>query len=95
MKDKIFEKENRKMLEFGDIITLENNKKYLVSGTCTYNNKYYVYLVNIENQLNCVLGSVREDDFQEITDEEEFKQVMPMILDNVDMSLFEDGGKDE
>ncbi len=83
------------MLEFGDIITLENNKKYLVSGTCTYNNKYYVYLVNIENQLNCVLGSVREDDFQEITDEEEFKQVMPMILDNVDMSLFEDGGKDE
>lgn len=83
------------MLEFGDIITLENNKKYLVSGTCTYNNKYYVYLVNIENQLNCVLGSVREDDFQEITDEEEFKQVMPMILDNVDMSLFEDGRKDE
>ena len=83
------------MLEFGDIITLENNKKYLVSGTSTYNNKYYVYLVNIENQLNCVLGSVREDDFQEITDEEEFKQVMPMILDNVDMSLFEDGGKDE
>lgn len=83
------------MLEFGDIITLENNKNYLVSGTCTYNNKYYVYLVNIENQLNCVLGSVREDDFQEITDEEEFKQVMPMILDNVDMSLFEDGGKDE
>ena len=83
------------MLEFRDIITLENNKKYLVSGTCTYNNKYYVYLVNIENQLNCVLGSVREDDFQEITDEEEFKQVMPMILDNVDMSLFEDGGKDE
>ena len=83
------------MLEFGDIITLENNKKYLVSGTCTYNNKYYVYLVNIEKQLICVLGSVREDDFQEITDEEEFKQVMPMILDNVDMSLFEDGGKDE
>lgn len=83
------------MLEFGDIITLENNKKYLVSGTCTYNNKYYVYLVNMENQLNCVLGSIEEDDLQEITDEEEFKQVMPLILDNVDMSLFENGGKDE
>ena len=29
------------MLEFGDIITLENEKKYLVAGTCNYNDKNY------------------------------------------------------
>ena len=83
------------MLEFGDIITLENEKKYLVAGTCSYNDKNYVYLVNTEEQTNVVLGIVENDDLQEVTDEEEFKQVMPLILDNVDMSIFDDGGENE
>lgn len=83
------------MLEFGDIITLENEKKYLVAGTCSYDDKNYVYLVNTEEQTNVVLGIVENDDLQEVTDEEEFKQVMPLILDNVDMSIFEDGGENE
>lgn len=46
------------MLEFGDIITLENDKKYVVAGTCVYNDKNYVYLVNTQEQTNCVLGIV-------------------------------------
>ena len=83
------------MLEFGDIITLENEKKYLVAGKCNYSGKYYVYLVNIEEQTNVVLGIVENDDLQEVTDEEEFKQVMPLILNNVDMSIFDDGGENE
>ena len=83
------------MLEFGDIITLENEKKYLVAGTCSYNDKNYVYLVNTEEQTNVVLGIVENDDLQEVTDEEEFKQVMPLILDNVDMNIFDDGGENE
>ena len=83
------------MLEFGDIITLENEKKYLVAGTCNYNDKNYVYLVNTEEQTNAVLGIVENDDLQEVTDQEEFKQVMPLILDNVDMSIFDDGGENE
>lgn len=83
------------MLEFGDIITLENEKKYLVAGTCSYDEKNYVYLVNTEEQTNVVLGIVENDDLQEVTDEEEFKQVMPLILDNVDMSIFVDGGENE
>lgn len=83
------------MLEFGDIITLENGKKYLVTGTCKYNEKNYVYLVNTKEQTNVVLGIVENDDLQEVTDEEEFKQVMPLILDNVDMSIFDDGGENE
>ena len=83
------------MLEFGDIITLENEKKYLVAGTCSYDDKNYVYLVNTEEQTNVVLGIVENNDLQEVTDEEEFKQVMPLILDNVDMSIFVDGGENE
>lgn len=29
------------MLEFGDIITLENDKNYLVASTCDYNSNNY------------------------------------------------------
>lgn len=83
------------MLEFGDIITLENGKKYLVSGICNYKDKNYVYLVNTEEQTNVILGIVENDDLQEVTDDEEFKQVMPLILDNVDISIFDDGGENE
>lgn len=83
------------MLEFGDIITLENGKKYLVAGTCEDSGKNYVYLVNTEEQTNIVLSIVENDDLQEVTDEEEFKRVMPLILDNVDMSIFDDGGEND
>ena len=83
------------MLEFGDIITLENDKKYVVAGTCVCNDKNYVYLVNTQEQTNCVLGIVENDDLQEVADVEEFKQVMPLILDNVDMSIFENGGEND
>lgn len=79
------------MLEFGDIITLENDKKYVVAGTCKYKEKNYVYLVNMEEQTNCVLAIVEKDELQEVEDAEEFKEVMPLILDNTDMSIFEEG----
>lgn len=59
-----------------------------------YNDKNYVYLVNTQEQTNCVLGIVK-DDLQEVADVEEFKQVMPLILDNVDMSIFENGGEND
>ena len=59
------------------------------------NDKNYVYLVNTEEQTNVVLGIVENDDLQEVTDEEEFTRVMPLILDNVDMSIFDDGGEND
>ena len=54
-----------------------------------------MYLVNTQEQTNCVLGIVENDDLQEVADVEEFKQVMPLILDNVDMSIFENGGEND
>lgn len=75
------------MLEFGDIITLENDKKYLVSSTCTYDSKFYVYLVNIENNLDCILANLQEDDLEQITDNELFVKIMPLIIDNADSEI--------
>lgn len=72
------------MLEFGDIITLENDKKYLVASTCNYNSKFYVYLVNIENNIECILASLQDDDLEQVTDNELFTKIMPLIIDNAD-----------
>lgn len=83
------------MLEFGDIITLENNKKYIIASTCIYKEQLYVYLVNINNYEDCILGTIEKDDLKIVQSEETFIEVMPLILDNVDMRIFEDGGKNE
>ena len=32
------------MLEFGDIVTFENDKEYVVASNCTYENNIYVVL---------------------------------------------------
>ncbi len=81
------------MLEFGDIITLENNKKYVVASTCTYNDKFFIYVVNESDSLDCIIGTVQDDNFQEINDEKTFVEVMPLLLDNIDDSILEDGGE--
>lgn len=75
------------MLEFGDIVTLENDKKYLVASTCNYNSKFYVYLVNIENNIDCILAILQENDLEQVTDKELFIKVMPLIIDNADSEI--------
>ena len=43
------------MLEFGDIITLENNKKYIVASTCMHNGNFFIYVVNENDNLDCII----------------------------------------
>ena len=33
------------MLEYGDLVTLENDKQYIVASTCKYENGFYAYFV--------------------------------------------------
>ena len=79
------------MLEFGDIVTLENNIKYVVASTCYYESVFYVYLVNINDNSDCILGCVQDDSLVQVTDSRLFEQVIVQILDNVDVSLLNDG----
>lgn len=83
------------MVEFGDVITLENEKEYVVASTCIYKNQFYSYLVNIKNSEDCILGVIKDDNLKLIQDAEIFIEVMPQILDNVDLSIFEKGVEDE
>ena len=80
------------MLEFGDIVTLENDKKYLVASTCNYNSKSYVYLVNMENNIDCILAALQEDELEQVTDNELFIKIMPLIIDNADSEILNGEG---
>lgn len=75
------------MLEFGDIVTLENDKKYLVASTCSYHSKIYVYLINVENNLDCILANLQEDNLEQVTEDELFIKIMPLIIDNADSKI--------
>ena len=77
------------MLEFGDIVTLENNKKYLVASTCSYHSKIYVYLVNVENSSDCILANLQEDNLEQVTDDKLFIKIMPLIIDNADNKILD------
>ena len=68
------------MLEFGDIITLENEKEYVVASTCEYKEQFYVYLVNLKNSGDCLLGTVKKDDLEVIQDPNIFVKVMPLTI---------------
>lgn len=78
------------MLEFGDILTLENDEQYIVASSCEYNKKEYFYLVNINDATDCILGSVENDDLEIVNDEETFIKLMPLILDNADSRIFQE-----
>ena len=80
------------MLEFGDIITLENDKKYLVASTCNYNSNIYVYLVNLENNIDCILASLQGEDLEPVTNNELFIKIMPLIIDNADSKILNGEG---
>ncbi len=83
------------MIEFGDIVTLENDNKYVVASTCIYKEQFYAYLVNEKDSEDCILGSIENDNLEIVENAEKFVQVMPLILDNVDMTIFDNGGKNE
>lgn len=82
------------MLEFGDILTLENDEQYVVASSCKYNDKEYFYLVNINDSTDCIIGSVKDDDLEIVNDKETFLNVMPLILDNADNRLFESNNEE-
>ena len=83
------------MLEYGDIVTLEDDKQYVVASTCQYQDVFYVYVVNIEDAVDCILAELRNDELIRVEDTTLFSEVMPLILDNVDESLLSEDDENE
>ncbi len=80
------------MLKFGDVITLDNDKKYIVASTCTYKGKNYAYIVNTDDELDVYLGEVDNDDFILVDDTKSFTEILPYILDKGDEKVLNNSG---
>ena len=57
------------MLSVGDIITLNDNKKYAVVSLTNYNNNFYVYIANMDNPTDTQIVLHENNQFIVINDE--------------------------
>ena len=73
-------------LEKGNVITLENNKKYLILDNFTFNNEQYLYISSLDIRHICFVKVVsvnNEIDIRVVRDENLIKQfAQDYILNN-------------
>lgn len=56
------------MLDIGDLITLNNNKEYIVINQTIFNGKNYIYLVSKDGISSVVVGLLENDTLTTIND---------------------------
>ena len=87
-------------MEKYDILTLDNNKDYVINEIADYNNHKYLLLIEVdsnENILNekLIVELIKTDggfDLEEVTDKDIYDNVSKIFIDmiNDDLSLKED-----
>lgn len=58
------------------IITLDNNKKYALVNSILFNEKKYVYLSELEDYKNIIIGEMENDEITIVDDNELFGQLI-------------------
>lgn len=58
------------------VLTLSDNKKYVVVKKLLYQNKKYLYLIEVNNQYHQILCKLNDTKIKLITDENEIKQII-------------------
>ncbi len=58
------------------IITLDNNKKYALVNSILLNEKKYVYLSELEDYKNIIIGEMENDEITIVDDNELFGQLI-------------------
>lgn len=68
------------MFEKNDAVLLEDNKEYLIIDIVNIQEIKYVYLMEIDNNMNFIVGLLNEkNQFLEVTDESIIKKVFTEI----------------
>ena len=71
------------MVKLGEILTLDNNKSYVVAGITNYENNSYCYVSELNNPDNTKIYLINEDNLTQVTDEELIEQ-----LENIFANMF-------
>ena len=66
-------------MKIRDIITLDDNNKYLIVSKLYYNNKDYYYLVDINNPQNLMFCYEDKQDLVELTDRLLLNKLLPIF----------------
>jgi len=67
------------MLDKGDVITLDNNKEYVVVNIGTYKSKIYVYLISHDEMLDTKFCLLENDTLRLVQDEVTFKALLDIF----------------
>lgn len=79
-----------KALELYDILTLEDDKDYMISAMTTYNNAEYLYLIEVDQDENIVDDNQKtvrrvivegEESVELVIDQDELAQVNSIFFD--------------
>lgn len=88
-----------KAMELYDILTLEDDKDYMISAMTTYNNAEYLYLIEVDQDENIVDDNQKtvrrvivegEESVELVIDQDELAQVNSIFFD-----LFKEMAMDE
>ncbi len=70
------------MFQLMDTVTLEDNKKYLVTDKREYNKKLYYLLVNEDDVFDFLIGFIEGKDFNLVTDKNEYSKLLELFHKN-------------
>lgn len=74
-------------LEITDIITLEDDKEYVITSIAYYNDEYYYYIVDINDIKNikiCKLVNYQNNyKLLEIEDDAQLAVIIPILYENI------------
>ena len=66
-------------MEIKDIITLDDNNKYVIASKINYKGNNYYYLVDINKPQNLMFCYEDKDDLVELTDKELTTKLLPLF----------------
>ncbi len=71
------------MLNQGEILTLNDNKKYSVVFSTIYNNKSYVYLIDQDDYTNTMFCEYdNENGLEEVNDSDILENLMKLFVES-------------
>ncbi len=68
------------MLQREEILTLDNNKEYVVVSTLDYDNSYYVYLINIKDKKDFMFCKYENNELIKITEDNLVERLMHLFI---------------
>ena len=68
-------------MEIKDVLTLEDNNKYVVASKINYEGKEYYYLVDINNPSNLMFCYNENDTMVEFDDKELTTKLLPLFYE--------------